>query len=266
MVFTTDGLVIRETSVGEHDKILTLLTPQHGQLSVSAKGAKSIKSKFLSTAKLFTYGNFEIYKKGDYHYLRDASLIEPFFRLSDDILKMSLASYLCELAKDITAEDVSSVDILRMTLNSFYAISRDLAPLPIIKGVYEIRAAAHSGFMPDLHFCAVCGADKQEYPYLDITNGRLLCKKCRDRIENERMMRKKGEFDDLDYENYKVIRITGSVLAALRYAISAPPERMFSFELSDKHEVSIFSNVTEQYVLYHLERGFYTLDFYKSLQ
>ena len=117
MVYSTDGLVLRETPVAEHDKLLTLLTPSEGQISVIAKGARSSRSKFLSSAKLFTYANFEIYKKGEYRYLRDASVNEPFFGLSDDIEKMSLASYLCELATDITGEAVSSVDVLRMTLN-----------------------------------------------------------------------------------------------------------------------------------------------------
>ena len=43
MLYATDGLVIRETDVGEHDKLLTLLTPSEGQISVSAKGARSSK-------------------------------------------------------------------------------------------------------------------------------------------------------------------------------------------------------------------------------
>ena len=34
--FTTDGLVIREYDLGEHDKMLTLLTPEYGKLPVIA--------------------------------------------------------------------------------------------------------------------------------------------------------------------------------------------------------------------------------------
>ena len=56
---TTDGLVLREVAVGEHDKLLTVLTPKEGKITLSAKGARSMKSKVLPLCRLFTYGNFE---------------------------------------------------------------------------------------------------------------------------------------------------------------------------------------------------------------
>jgi DNA repair protein RecO (recombination protein O) len=171
MVYSTDGLVLREIALGEHDKLLTILTPTDGRITVSAKGARSSRSKIGSATKLFTYANFEIYKKGESRYIKDASITEPFFGLSDDIEKMALASYICEVSCDITGEGVSSVDIMRMTLNSFYAISKGLYPLPIIKAVYEIRAAGFSGYVPNLDGCAVCSDKITKNGMLDVMNG-----------------------------------------------------------------------------------------------
>ena len=39
------GLVVRETDVGEYDKILTLITREVGKITVTAKGAKSLKNR-----------------------------------------------------------------------------------------------------------------------------------------------------------------------------------------------------------------------------
>ena len=56
--FTTDGLVIREYDLGEHDKMLTLLTPEYGKLPVISKGARSLRNKYISPSRLFTYANY----------------------------------------------------------------------------------------------------------------------------------------------------------------------------------------------------------------
>lgn len=263
MIYGTDALVLREVAVGEHDKILTLLSPTEGQITVSAKGVRSSRSKLGPATKLFTYGNYELYKKGEYRYIKDFSVIEPFFGLSRDIESMALASYLCELACDITGEGVSSVDVLRMTLNSFYALSKELYPRPIIKAVYEMRAAGFSGFMPDLEGCHICGNHSPKEAMLDVMNGCIYCKECSQK-HLDAAQKEMYEHPDLS-ERIVYCRLTQSSISAIKYALQAPSERMFSFDLSDETEMRYFSHAAETYLLHHLERDFATLNFYKSL-
>ena len=40
-----DGLILREMPIGENDKLLTVLTAEEGQVFMTAKGARSMKSK-----------------------------------------------------------------------------------------------------------------------------------------------------------------------------------------------------------------------------
>jgi len=263
MVYSTDGLVLREIPVGEYDKLLTLLTPAEGRITVSVKGARSSRSKIGGASKLFTYANFEIYKKGEFRYARDASVTEPFFGLSEDIEKMALASYICEVACDITDEGGDCAEILRMTLNSFYAISKSLYPLPIIKAVYELRAAAMSGFMPDLSGCASCGEKLPENGMLDVMNGSLYCSRCI-RKHNEKTEKEMFEHPELS-ERIIYCRLTSSTIAAMQYALFSPSSRMFSFELKEEDEIRFFAHACETYLLHHLKRDFSTLNFYKSL-
>ena len=94
MIFTCDGLVIAESAAGENDKLLTLLTPERGRIRVSGKGVRSIKSKMMAATQLFAYGNYEIYQKGDFYWLREAYLREAFFGLREDITTLALATYI----------------------------------------------------------------------------------------------------------------------------------------------------------------------------
>ena len=54
-------------------------------------------------------------------------------------------------------------------------------------------------------------------------------------------------------------------LAAMRHVAYGDPKRLFSFRLEEK-SLSAFADVAEAYLLTQLERGFSTLDFYKSLR
>lgn len=260
MQYTTDGLVVREVAVGDSDKMLTLLTPEYGQIGVMAKGSRSAKSRSLAATELYTYGNFEIYEKNDRNWLRSGSVIEGFFDLRNDIEKIALAAYLADIACELTGEGLPSPDMLRMTLNSFYAIAKEKKPRHIIKGVYELRAASRSGYMPDLSGCDLCRKESGDGLYLDVMNGRIICSEC--------MMKRSAHVrpSEEDREHRTIlIPLNGSVLAAIRYAIQAPGERMLSFELKGEDENAMFTKAAEEYLLHHLERGFNSLEFYKSL-
>ena len=51
----------------------------------------------------------------------------------------------------------------------------------------------------------------------------------------------------------------------MRYIVSCDKKRLFSFEVSPE-TANELAELTEAYLAAQLERGFYTLDFYKSLK
>ena len=58
--------------------------------------------------------------------------------------------------------------------------------------------------------------------------------------------------------------VTPGTLDAMRYIVSCDPKRLFSFEAS-ADTLALLAQITETYLTTQLERGFSTLDFYKSL-
>ena len=57
---TVHGLCVRETEIGEADKIITLVTMEYGRLSVSGKGVKSLKSRHMAATQPFAYSLFTL--------------------------------------------------------------------------------------------------------------------------------------------------------------------------------------------------------------
>lgn len=260
MQYSIDGLVVREVESGENDKRITLLTAERGKITVSAKGAKSFKSKYMNAVALFTYGNYEITERSGYSWLGGASITEPFYPIRDNIDRLALASYIVDVAGELSGAEEPAEELLRLTLNTLYAIANDLKPYPQIKAVYELRAMAMSGYMPMLDGCGLCGKDKSEIMYLDIMNGMLKCDECIHKLNSNREITV-GE----DGASVILVPLNYSALSAARYITEAPQEKVLSFALDDE-TLKMLSKMSETYLLHHLEKNFSSLDFYNSIK
>ena len=258
---TVDGLVLREYPVGESDKLLTVLTARQGRITMTAKGSRSMRSKVLALCHLFTYANFEYYEKGDHRWVSGGSVNRSFFELNSDIEGYALASYISQVAQEITGEFVEAGDILRMTLNTFHCIAEKQKPRWLIKAVYELFAVTVSGFAPDLSGCDACGGESDNM-WLDVMNGRVLCDECLKKQTGNLAL---PEIDTYSTRNI-LLPLDRASLASMRYVCSAPLARIFAFSLTDEVACERFCRAAETYLLNHLERGFDTLDFYRAVK
>lgn len=253
------GLVVRTVDVGEYDKILTLVTAEEGKLSVTAKGARSIRSKHLPTTEIYAYGTYILKKYKTYWYLADSELIESFFALRTDVAKLALAAYLADVCSDVTVEDQSDEPVLRLTLNALYAAANDVASLDMIKAAFELKVMALGGFCPDLIGCSRCGKSDKSDMYLDIMNGALVCPDCRGAYERKKV----AEEEDGAANVYA--HVTPPVLEAMRHIAYADQKKMLSFSLDEDSMIGL-SQVCEKYLLNQMEHDYYSLDFYKSVK
>ena len=268
MLITVNGLITQSYAAGERDRIVHVMTEEHGRLAVMVKGAGSNRTGGAAVCtQLFTYGNYELYrgKGGDLYWFRNGSVLHSFYTLTTDLPRMALASYLCDVASRHSAEEGGEEDcaiLLRMLLNSLYTLHKATRSHSIVKGVFELRAASLMGYCPDLTGCAFCGEGYPENAYLDVMNGCLVCADCqtkRNRLAGlDRLTEELGE-------RRVVCPVTSSVLAAMRYALSAPEKKLFSFALKDAEEERCFERAAETYLLNQLEQDFDTLHFYRSV-
>lgn len=103
MTIRTRGLIIRETDVSDYDKMMTVLTPDYGKISVFGRGIKRYTSPYFHAAQLFCYSDFLLYAKKQYYILNECECVESFFSLRDEIGALSLATYLGQTSRAISA-------------------------------------------------------------------------------------------------------------------------------------------------------------------
>lgn len=245
MYMTIQGIVLRVTDYNDRDALLTLLTTRHGKLTVKARGLRRKNSPLIAPCQLLAFGEFTLFEYRGQYTVNEAHSIELFTPLRRNLTKLSLGTYFAQAAEVLSQEDMPSPELQSLLLNCLYALSKLNLPESQVKAVFELRAACLSGYTPDLFGCHICGNQNPER--FDLSAGQLECAFCRNRESNGIRM-----------------PVTPAVLEAMRYICLCDPKRLFSFRLGEE-TLQKLSALTEAYLTTQLERGFSTLEFYKSL-
>lgn len=151
-VIVTDGLVLREITLNENDRLLTVLTGEHGRMTVLARGVKNLTSKRAYGLTPFSYSTFEFEKKGEKLRFHDSNVKKSFFDINDSVEGFALASYICEAAGECAMENNDESELLRLCLNMLFSVENKLKPVHILKADFELKAACVLGFMPDTEY------------------------------------------------------------------------------------------------------------------
>lgn len=83
--FRTKAIVLRRTNYGEADRILQLLTPENGRVSVMARGVRREKSKLAGAVELFAISDVTVSSgRGELGVLTSARLETFFGKILED--------------------------------------------------------------------------------------------------------------------------------------------------------------------------------------
>ena len=244
----TDGLVLRETRYKDADKILTLLTRDHGKLTVSARGALKPKYKNAASTQVLAYSRFQLFNYKDRWQLQDASLYDAWLPLRTDLDRVSLGYYAAELCEAVAQEGVAAPELLTLLGLMLHRLGARADDINAVKAAYELRLMALSGYEPDVRDCVVCGTGNPLQPRLHALEGALHCADCRAKMPEGLSL-----------------PLSADSLAALRYVLQADVRKLFSFELRAE-DARLLARTAEVFTLTQLERGFNTLEFYKRIR
>ena len=247
MYITLHGLVLREVKYKESSKILTILTEEQGKITAEAKGALRKGSKCAAASQVLTWSELTFFERQGRYTLTEGSVLEDFAALRADLENYALGCYFAELMEAVADEDRPDPALLHLGLNALFALSRKLYDAEHIKAVFELRLSCLAGFEPAVERCIRCGSDTPEEPRLSLYGGGVHCLKCAPDAPG------------------KSLPLCQASLAAMRHVCRADAKKIFSFTL-DAPSAERFHRAGEEYILSQLDRGFGTLDYWKSVK
>lgn len=238
------GLVVREKPNGENAKLLTVLTDVCGLITVNARGVRKISAAYLKSAQLFAFSDMLLYEKNGFRTLTEASLITDFYALREDLGAYSLACYVCEAASAFAVPGEESAGILRLALNTLYALENKSFPEEQIKAAFELKLCAEGGFPPDISVCGSCGEKLSGARAFDLRSGTALCGGCAP-------------------EGGEMLLLSEPVCRAAEHIAGADMQKFMSFRLPGP-DLRQLSGFAERFLALCAERDFKTLKFYKN--
>ncbi|MEE1621165.1 DNA repair protein RecO [Zafaria sp. Z1313] len=178
--YRTRALVLRTYKLGEADRIVVLLSPDHGQIRAVAKGVRRTSSKLGATLEPFMLVDAQIVHGRSLDIVTQAQLSGPYGQaLAADYARYTAAHAMVETAERLTDADGDSAGPqFRLLHGALAALARGAGDPALLLDSYLLRALATAGWAPSFTSCARCGAPGP-HTAVNIPLGGAVCADCR---------------------------------------------------------------------------------------
>ncbi len=227
------GTIIKITDTSGKDKLLRILTPM-GLISAFMTFKKSAGKKSFTT-DVFTYGEFVLFETDKGNYLVNSFVPEEYFyKLRTDIVLLSAAAYFSSLVISSSQEPDLDYELLSELFISGLSMLSSGCDVRCVKPVFEFILAKLLGFEP----CLEAEKKSQNY-YFDLNDGRLYISDIRNGM----------------YVSRDTVLLVYNIL-------NSKPSEAYNISLELNLE---FYSLAENYILFHVERYFDSLEFLKGV-
>lgn len=169
-----EALILRIDSYKESDGLLQVLSKEHGKLTVLAKGIMKGSSKNAHAVQPITHCNMIVDVNESISLLHNATIIDYYRTVKEDIYKLAVASLIGEIALQIAVSNQPDDYLFDMTSASFAALAT--YPHLLVGCMYISLILREMGISPMVDGCVVC--DESKVSGISVTEGGFVCQRC----------------------------------------------------------------------------------------
>ncbi len=182
--YSTTGIVLRKTKLGESDLIISLLTTNGAQIRAIAKGARKPTSSFASRIELFSEIDILAAKGRNLDIVKEVRLVDGHASLRFNMELSACAAPMVELLERASLEDLENSQIFPLSQKALSTLENsESAYAPSICAAHLLKALAFLGFKPNLVSCVACGlpiidtSSQASIPF-SVIDGGVMCNSC----------------------------------------------------------------------------------------
>jgi DNA repair protein RecO (recombination protein O) len=196
--YSTEGVILKHTDLGEADRILTLFTPRKGKMRVVAKGVRRPISKKSGHLELLCHSQVHVAQGRNLDILTQAQTLENYPHLRTELWHMTCGFYLAELVERFIEDDTVHLDVYNLLLEALRSLDADAQQLhqqraqgiaidaerqrdrtKLLLRYFELFLLSFVGYEPVLRTCAHCDAElRPEENGFSPALGGALCPNC----------------------------------------------------------------------------------------
>lgn len=178
--YTDEALVLRRVDYGDADRILTVLTREHGKVGVIARGVRKAKASMAPHTDLFARSRVHIAKgRGELDVLTQAQRVGAVLP-AGDARRVACAALCAELADRVLEGDHPlEAGIYELVADALEACADPARDPRAAVAWFARRMIDRLGYAPELTVCASCGSTLEERAaWFSAAAGGLLCPRC----------------------------------------------------------------------------------------
>ena len=170
------GIVLRGYPFGEADRIVVLVSPNHGKIRVVARGIRRTKSRFGGRLEPLTHVDLVLYQGRNLATVTQVSVIEPFPRLRRDLDAVLVAGTMAEAVGKVVVEGEPSHRIFLLLQRGLHAVEQGAGGMDLVTS-FLLKLMDALGLAPALRYCAACGR-QATLDRFSLAGGGLVCSTC----------------------------------------------------------------------------------------
>ena len=175
-MYRATGVVLRTYKLGESDRIIVLLTEQHGKVRAVAKGVRKTKSKFGGRLEPMSHVQLLLHEGRDLDIVNQVDTVESLAPLMVDLDHMTRGMAVLEAVDQMAMDREPNPQLYRMLVGVLRTIA--ISDSPLVVPAFFWKLLSLEGVRPELDTCVRCG-DPEPLVAFDMDHGGVLCRTCR---------------------------------------------------------------------------------------
>jgi DNA repair protein RecO (recombination protein O) len=175
-LYRDEGIALRTYRLGEADRIVSFLTPQHGKVRAVAKGVRKTKSRLGARVEPLSHVALLCWQGRELDVVTQAEVLDSFRAVREDLTRLSPALTMLEIADHVAQEGHPAPEVFSLVLGALKALEQSASP--VVLGAFCFKLLGLEGVGPVLDRCTRCGAPGPLVAF-DAEVGGLLCANCR---------------------------------------------------------------------------------------
>jgi DNA repair protein RecO (recombination protein O) len=178
-LYRDEAVVLRTHALGEADRIVTLLTREHGKVRAVAKGVRRTRSRFGARLEPFMMTDVQLYSGRSLDTVTQAETLAPYGeRIATDYPRYTAGTAMLETADRLTEEHQPAVQQFLLLVGGLRTLAGGERDPGLVLDAYLLRSLAVAGWAPTFVDCARCGAPGP-HRALAVAAGGVVCPACR---------------------------------------------------------------------------------------
>jgi len=154
-VYRTTGIVLSRFDLGEADRVLVILSPEHGKIRAIAKGVRRPGSRIGGSVEPFAELEIALARGRTFEVVSQVQVTHAWLAFRDRLESAATAWYLAELAERAVEDQEGAAPVYAILRRAFGLLDDGMLPGRVARWA-ETQLADVLGMRPEVERCAEC--------------------------------------------------------------------------------------------------------------